>query len=298
MPIMLVDPTGECPTTLKNIQDDFIEGRGSFALARFHESDADADADPDPQQPGQPGGCGWNGSGGGGGGAYLDGGFLDSDLLGIFTASGSAVVCPNGNCNPTTKDSSGQVWSMWFGANGPSWNTQFNEIRGDPDAWLPYLPDGYLSLSFNDPGYPGGGGWEDNPNNLILKVIRDCFNRNQGRRETTYQLETTSGDPVQGQYTIWEQLSNTSLAPPWGQSPQSSGNQFEDTLRPGLGSSGTLGFTQYFLVTPNTLNNAKWIPIDRSGSISKFNSISMTGAGIQPANNLISVNGSLAPDCP
>jgi RHS repeat-associated protein len=94
MPIMLVDPTGECPATLKNIQDDFIEGHGSFALARFHEADADADADadPDPQGRGQlaPGGCGWNGGGGGGGGGLTVLGDGGNDITGITGLYGTA----------------------------------------------------------------------------------------------------------------------------------------------------------------------------------------------------------------
>lgn len=141
-------------------------------------------------------------------------------------------------------------------------------------------------------------GWKDDPKNLILKVKTDCFDENKGWRETVYELETLSGKNPQGQYNVTEQLSDTSLAPPWGQSTDPTQNTFDDTLRPTFGKTETTTFVQYFLVSPNTLDNAQWVPMNRPGGVVQFNQITMTGGGFIPQNNVILVNGRQAPPCP
>lgn len=71
-------------------------------------------------------------------------------------------------------------------------------------------------------------GWEDNPKDLVLNVTSDCFNRAEGRREVTYQLQTHSGQAPRGRYTVWEQHTDLSITP--GAPGQSSDgpNRFDD----------------------------------------------------------------------
>jgi hypothetical protein len=148
----------------------------------------------------------------------------------------------------------------------------------------------------------GSGGWTINPKDLILKVTSDCFNKDAGRREVTYQLATQSGSPLVGSYNITEQQSDTSLTPPnpWGQSsndPAVDGNAFNDILQPGLYSSQTVKSTQYFLVSPGGLDIAQWVPISRPGqALSKFNTIVMQGP-LSSNPNTVKINGRAAPLC-
>jgi hypothetical protein len=176
MPIMLVDPTGECPATLKNIQDDFIEGHGSFALARFHESDADSGPDPDPQQPGQPGGCGWNGSGGGGGGGWADGVSLDGGDITDYTGSGMGFAPAGGAA----------FLIRWLQAEAP---------LGSRDVWIQGF---FYSLLMPDsgPGDGGGQGYSISPKQL--KALAACVKELFG---ITLQSFNVAGGGQNGSFT-------------------------------------------------------------------------------------------------
>jgi RHS repeat-associated protein len=170
-------------------------------------------------------------------------------------------------------------------ANGPSGSSTAGGTSGEASA-----------------GSGSGEGWAINPKDLILNVTRDCFNRDTGTREVTYGLATKSGSPLAGLYNITEQQSDTSLTGenPWGQSsnfPSKEGNVFNDDLRPGVWSSNLVESTQYFLVSPGSLNIAQWVPISRPGqALSMFNTIVMQGP-LSTNPNTVKINGRAAPLC-
>jgi RHS repeat-associated protein len=292
MPVMLTDPfglfpPGTCPPVAQNRNSSDSQDSKSGGGPSAYAGD-EAEADPEPQQLR---GCGWSSpwyEGGGGGGVSIDGGgvFFPGDgaggLTGIgtdpfsildtaFTPTSYQTVenpdCPNYDCAPGTPET----------INEPVYG----------NLWLLSLPSG----------------WTIDPKDLILKVTRDCFNKNAGQREVTYQLATQSGSPLVGSYNITEQQSDTSLTPPnpWGQSSNypelGEINVFKDDLQPGLFSSQTVKSTQYFLVSPGGLNIAQWVPISRPGqALSKFNSIVMKGP-VSSDPNTVKINGHAAPLC-
>jgi RHS repeat-associated protein len=284
MPVMLTDPTGlvaNCNTAQNRdpSQQQDSEVGGPF--------DPGESAGFDPAQTGCGGrqapcgftlaGCGDGGLGG------LDGGYSadDSGIGGSFTlGTGDPFSLINAAFTPT------------------AWRCDWWPDCGD-DNWYPIYGNlGLLGLL----GGPGSD-WKDNPNDLILQITKDCFNKAQGQREIDYKLVTSSGATVKGNYNITEQLSDTSLAPPWGQSSNHPElgvdeiNQFHDAIRPALYSSGSSRGVQYFLVSPAGLGDAQWVPISPPGQATiKFNTIEMQGAP-NPASNIIKVNGKIAPPC-
>jgi RHS repeat-associated protein len=63
-----------------------------------------------------------------------------------------------------------------------------------------------------------------------FQVTRDCFDSSNGVRHIDYKLVTDSGGDPLGHIMLTEQLTNTQLAPPWGQSPGSKPNSFNDVI--------------------------------------------------------------------
>jgi RHS repeat-associated protein len=129
-----------------------------------------------------------------------------------------------------------------------------------------YAYVGDAPSDFTDPlglsPVPGRGGCK-------LRVVRDCFDPQNGVRHIDYKLVTDSGDNPQGTYYVTEQLSNLQLSPPWGQNTSPQPNSYNDVIgNPSLLPINTTNSTlQYFLVSPNpnSLDQAFWVPIEVPG---------------------------------
>jgi RHS repeat-associated protein len=223
--------------------------------------------------------------GGGGPTCLVDGFATDCSLANGLLAMGAGVELPPGVNQSGVID--GQFYYLTASSDEDGTYFDYNYL-GLTDAQIEILG---LPTEIDLAAFAAFGG---NPGpKMSLKVTKDCFDRSNGTRDITYQLINAPGST--SGYTVAEQLSDPQFA------GSSEVGGFHDNLRPTL--FGTVGATttntQYFLVYPTAqgLNNAQWVPIvPMSGSPIKFNTINMTN-GVNPAQNIIKVNGKLAPDC-
>jgi hypothetical protein len=221
---------------------------------------------------------------------YIDGFLSDCGLASAMLAGGFSIDCSQYNCsaiNTPFEGPNGGTYVIRATASGFEYENYWtgDELSNDSIAeiGLSPLPDDSIA--------PSQG--SSSRSVMSLKVTKDCFDRANGTRDIDYQLTNAPGGS--GGYTITEQLSDPNFA------GSSEVGGFHDNLRPTL--FGTAGATttnsQYFLVYPTAkgLNAAQWVPIiPMTGVPIKFNTIKMTN-GANPAQNIIRVNGKLAPDC-
>ena len=189
LPVIFTDPEGTCPPSVKNLDDNFIEGHGSFALARFHDSDLDSGADPDPQAQGTPGGCGWNGGGGGSVTVLGDGGNDITGITGLYGTADSIGAVLYGSAGPGPLPT--RQWQADPNHPGDFYNPasycytfrgsiQCTTQEGFEEEYGTQSPTGYFLLTFGFSGDPGGqsggGGW---PYGSVRAAIRAIFMNNE-----------------------------------------------------------------------------------------------------------------------
>ena len=227
--------------------------------------------------------------GGSGINCILDGVPVPCDWITSNNSTYQYSNCDSHGCTTYQQDAGGN-WTV----SGPHGTKDMNpDAAAEAGLSFDPFPGSYVGGLVSNPNAlaPQGGGLTGG--SMYLKVTRDCFNRANGTREITYRLLGAPGGA--DKYTVAEQLSDPNFAG----SAEVGG--FHDDLRPVLyGKVGaTTKNTQYFLVYPTaqTLNSAVWVPIQpMAGNPIKFDTIQMTN-GANPAQNIIKVNGKVAPDC-
>jgi RHS repeat-associated protein len=219
---------------------------------------------------------------------FPDGG--GCDLLGGGGGSSDPPLDGGGNASPCMRNGVPTICATAPGSMPP-------DVPPGTGSSAPDLGNPYYDDPSNDPSQyfgpfhitPGGGGG----GKIALKVTDDCFDKKTGTRKIKYQLINSPLGAYN--YMVAEHLSDPSLDP----SQERSG--FTDDLRPGYFAKvgSTVTNTQQFYVYPvNSPTQTQWVPIipQPGGDPIKLNTIQMT-KGATPAQNIIKVNGKLAPDC-
>ncbi|MGH9554494.1 MAG: RHS repeat domain-containing protein [Terriglobales bacterium] len=183
----------------------------------------------------------------------------------------------------------GSPWRIYASMGGGLQNLADPWLVGMTEAELQYLD----IVAASSP-QAAGGGWEDDPTDLVLEVLSDCFDAGAGVRRTTYSLHTRSGENPEGIYTIYENHTNVGLTSN-GLGFSSQEGIFEDTIGPG-GVIGDTSSERYWTIT----NGTDWygmVPVQVDGQQYEVEGIWMHGDE-DPAKTQVFVNGKLAPLCP